>query len=134
MTVRRQFAGLKLAVFEPETVPGSFSFTHNGAIHELCASSAGSAGPRLQDEQWTTGRSCISVQAFENRFARAFECAWIAIKLKRPVSAQFKRVEFESELRGVDLFVELPRVLCFDDGVTQSRKPLLHDLCDAIAN
>src|SRR6185295_20040108 len=120
MTARRQFTGLKLAMFETETFPGSFSFTHNGAIHDLFASSAGTAGPWFQSEQWTTGRSCISVQAFKNRFARAFECARIAIKLERPVSAQFKRVEFESELRGVDLFVEMTGGLCFDDCVPQS--------------
>src|SRR3546814_138553 len=83
----------------------------------IVGSGASSAALCFRGQQWSTGCGCISAQAFTDRFARAFEGAQVAVKLVRPVGAQFERIEFESELCGVDLFVELSGVLGFDDRV-----------------
>src|SRR6185295_9280785 len=76
----------------------------------------------------------MPAQAFANGFTRACKCFWIAVELVGPVGAELERVEFESELSGVDPFVEMSGVLCIDDAVAQGREPLLHDLRDANAN
>src|SRR5215213_8979280 len=76
----------------------------------------------------------MPAQTFANRFARTCKCLRIAVELEGPVRAEFERIEFESELSGVDVFVQVPGVLRLDDRVAQRSEPLLHDLCDAIAD
>lgn len=76
----------------------------------------------------------MPAQPFANRFAGARKCFGIAVELKGPVGAELERVEFESELSGVEVFVEMAGALCLDDRVTQGCEPLLHDFGDAIAD
>src|SRR5262249_31996433 len=94
-----------------------------------------SAGPWFWQRQQRSARcGCVPAQTLANSFARAFERAQVAVELERPIGSEFKRVEFKSELRRIDFFVELSGLLCLDNGLAQSGQPLLHDLGNAVAN
>src|SRR6185369_11777704 len=94
-------------------------------------SSASFAGPRFgSGQQRRAYGGCKPAQAFADRFASAFERLRIAVELKGPVRAQFERVNFESELRGVNRLLQMTGVLCFDDEGAERGQPLLHDLCN----
>src|SRR5215207_10386619 len=128
MTMRRQLTAAKLEVLQPDAVPCGFSLMHNcggvvGVIHDGFVSGACFAGRGFgQRQQRSSCRSRIPAQAFTNGFARAFECALVAIELERPVRAEFQRVEFESELSSVDGFVEMAGLLRLDDRAAECRK------------
>src|SRR5919197_5843382 len=104
----------------------------------VCASlflSRALASCPLQCGQGRRAALCrMAAQALQYGVPRARERLPVAVQLEGPVRPQLEGVKLEGELHGVDLRVELPRVLRLRDGAQEHGEPLLHDFRYAVAH